>query len=265
MEIVTDTSRAEYKKEMVTHFKRMISSHPTSSTPQIRRVSKGQPNSTEKADKKEPEAPTLHHGLYVIVSTNTLLTLPITVAVILYICRKRKTRKTKPDTVEEIYYHANPDTCYNDLNEIHTVTKACEYDALPVGSEDFGDGRFSLDFLDDVQRKTRANSYVPVRERKPKENDERNNEKDHYTKVKKNFSRTEACMTRQNETTESLDSQTSGNTTLSNAECQYVVPLTPTAAGPGISIKSADNTYLSVSTEDAETVSNGSVVYTELI
>lgn len=53
--------------------------------------------------------------------------------------------------MEEIYYQANPDTCYYDLNEIHIVIKACEYDALPVGSEDFGDGRFNQDFLDDVQ------------------------------------------------------------------------------------------------------------------
>lgn len=252
---------------MVTHFKKMISSYQTSSIPKMHWVSKSQLNSTEKKNKEEPEAQTLHHGLYVIVSTNTLLTLPITVAVILYICRKRKSRKTKQETVEEIYYHANPDTCYNDLNEIRTVTKACEYDALPVDSEDFGDDRLCLDFLDDVQRKTRANSYVPVRERKPKENDERNNERDHYTKVKKNFSRTEVKgnMTRQNETTESLDSQTSVNTTTSGAECQYVVPLTPTAAGPGISFKSSNNTYLSVPMEDAETISNSSVVYTELI
>lgn len=63
--------------------------------------------------------------------------------------------------MEGIYYQANPDTCYYDLNEIHIVIKACEYDALPVGSEDFGDGRFNQDFLDDVQWKTRTNSFCP--------------------------------------------------------------------------------------------------------
>ena len=206
-----------------------------------------------------------HHGLYAIVSTNTLLTLPITVAVVIFICRKRKSKKNRLEDEPIIYYHANSDPVYNtcNLNGINNNAKGDVYDALSVYSEQ--GSQLNISCLEDAPRKARANSYVPVRERKPKENDELATEIAEYTQVKKVNRRAWDVELGHSMTVDSLESSSLTDNRQSVEDIPYIEPLVPATSELGRNgLVSLRVSTLGVPMEDSEKISIGSVIYTEL-
>ena len=169
--------------------------------------------------------------MYAIVSTNTLLTLPITVAVVIYICRKRKRKKNRLEDEPIIYYHANADPVYNTCNGVNNNAKGDVYDALSVYSEQ--GSQLNVSCLDDAPRRARANSYVPVRERKPKENDELATEIAEYTQVKKVNRRAGHVELGHSMTVDSLESSSLTDNRQSIEDIPYIEPLVPATSELG--------------------------------
>jgi hypothetical protein len=187
-----------------------------------------------------PKSDEYNHGLYVIVSVNSLLTLPVTIAVILFICRKFYKKKPKTDLVDPD--HVDNDPCYNDLNEFNTCVKVSEYDALSICTEETNSTSYTTNYCPHSapQRKARENSYVPVRERKPNENDETLTSQDIYSKIRRNDVVVESDHEVDGSiTTESVAPQDSLDTLQRSEESLYIVPLVPANEGPGIRIKSS--------------------------
>lgn len=186
-----------------------------------------------------PKSEDSNQGLYAIVSVNSLLTLPVTVAVILFLCKKFYKKKPKTDNVE--IDHVDP--CYNDLNEFNTCVKTSDYDALSNCAEDTDTASCTANYLirSPLQRKARENSYVPVRERKPKENDETITNQDIYSKIQRKDVVIETGYHSMDGSIviESLECQDSLNTLQRSEESLYIVPLVPTIEEPGIRIKSS--------------------------
>ncbi|XP_061192396.1 uncharacterized protein LOC133200624 [Saccostrea echinata] len=211
----------------------------------------------------------MNHGLYAIVISNTLLTLPVTIVVIIFICRKFKKRRRKFEIqVENI---DNDDVCYNDLNEINTCVKISEYDALSNCMEHVDDtSTASLVCLENgpIQRKARQNSYVPVKEKKAKENDETMHNKDIYAKVKRKQTTTNCISMDNSITIETMESDTTTTDHQSiNDESLYIVPLQPTVDEPGIHIKSLKSSVSICSTDVKETENTDKEgnIYTDLM
>ncbi|XP_062598019.1 uncharacterized protein LOC134259452 [Saccostrea cucullata] len=211
----------------------------------------------------------MSHGLLAIVISNTLLTLPVTTVVIILICRKFKKKKLIIKNEEETNLQ-NDDPCYNDLNEINTCVKTSEYDSLSICTEEVdATSRTNLACSRDgpAQRKARENSYVPVKEKKAKENDETIHNNDIYAKVKRNQTPADYISMDSSITVETMDTNTTIIDLQSVDESLYIVPLLPTADEPGIHIKSVKSsiTNSSIEADGGKNDEREGNIYTDLM
>ena len=78
-----------------THSNQLITGEASSSTNGSSISVESNIQSNDSGEDTEQQILLKHHGLYAIVSTNTLLTLPITAAVVIYIFRKSKKNRLK--------------------------------------------------------------------------------------------------------------------------------------------------------------------------
>ncbi|XP_062591594.1 uncharacterized protein LOC134253102 [Saccostrea cucullata] len=211
----------------------------------------------------------MSHGLLAIVISNTLLTLPVTTVVIIFICRKFKRKKLKIKNEEETNLQ-NDDSCYNDLNEISTCVKTSEYDSLSICTVEVdATSRTNLacNGGGPAQRKARENSYVPVKEKKAKENDETIHNNDIYAKVKRNQTPADYISMDSSITVETMDTNTTISDLQSVDESLYIVPLLPTADEPGIRIKSPKSSISipSIDVEERKNTDREGNIYTDIM